>query len=62
MPTLPENLYAAAQVREFDRQAMEQGGIPSRELMQRAGEAAWRIATLQWPAAASILVDRKSVV
>lgn len=56
MPALPENLYTASQVRDLDRRAMEQGSMPSRDLMHRAGEAAWRTATLQWPAAARILV------
>jgi len=56
MPALPENLYTAAQVRELDLRAIEQGGIPARQLMQRAGEAAWRLLKLQWPAAARILV------
>jgi len=56
MPALPEQLFTAADVRELDRRAIEQGGIPSRALMQRAGEAAWRIAALQWPAAMRVLV------
>ena len=56
MPALPENLFAAAQVRELDRRAIEQGGIPARELMQRAGEAAWNIALAQWPSAGRVLV------
>jgi NAD(P)H-hydrate epimerase len=56
MPALPENLYTAAQVRELDLRASERGGIPARQLMQRAGEAAWRILKLQWPAAVDILV------
>ncbi len=56
MPALPENLFAAAQVRELDRRAIEQGGIPARELMQRAGEAAWAVAQPQWPSAGRVLV------
>lgn len=56
MPALPENLFAAAQVRELDRRAIEQGGIPAKDLMQRAGEAAWGIALAQWPSAARVLV------
>lgn len=56
MPALPENLYSAAQVRELDLRTIEQGGIPAGKLMQRAGEAAWRLLKLQWPAADHILV------
>ena len=56
MPALPETLFTAAQVREQDQRAMEKGGIPASDLMQRAGEAAWNLLTLQWPAAARIQV------
>lgn len=56
MPALPEELFAAAQVRELDRRAIEQGGIPAKELMQRAGDAAWAVAQSQWPVAARVLV------
>lgn len=56
MPALPEHLFAAAQVRELDRRAIEQGGIPAWELMQRAGEAAWAVAQPQWPSARRVLV------
>ncbi|MGE5624769.1 MAG: NAD(P)H-hydrate dehydratase [Bacillota bacterium] len=56
MAALPENLYTAAQLRELDRRAVERAGIPAEELMQRAGEAAWRIAAVQWPDARRVLV------
>ena len=56
MAALPENLYTAAQLRELDRRAVERAGIPARDLMQRAGEAAWRIAAQQWPAARQVRV------
>ena len=39
MSTLPVNLYRAAQVREFDRIAIEEYGIPGATLMERAGRA-----------------------
>ena len=56
MAALPENLYTAAQLRELDRRAVERAGIPAGDLMQRAGEAAWRIATVNWPDARRVLV------
>lgn len=56
MPALPETLYTAAQVRELDRRAIEDAGIPARELMQRAGKAAWQQLLLHWPEAQRILV------
>ena len=56
MPALPETLFTAAQVRELDQRAMEKGRIPARDLMQRAGVAAWQLLALQWPAATRILV------
>ena len=34
---LPEELYTAAQVRELDRLAIEECGIPALTLMERAG-------------------------
>jgi NAD(P)H-hydrate epimerase len=56
MAALPENLYTAAQLRDLDRRAVERAGIPARDLMQRAGEAAWRIAAMQWPGTPRVLV------
>ena len=56
MAVLPENLFTAAQLRELDRRATERAGIPAAELMQRAGDAAWQIAVVQWPDARRILV------
>lgn len=56
MSVLPENLYTAAQLRELDRRAVERAGIPAGDLMQRAGEAAWRITAVQWPDVKRILV------
>jgi NAD(P)H-hydrate epimerase len=49
-------LYAAAQVRELDRRAIEVCGIPGYALMQRAARATWCAAQAQWPAVRSLLV------
>ncbi|MCV6604450.1 MAG: NAD(P)H-hydrate epimerase, partial [Porticoccaceae bacterium] len=42
-------LYRPAQVRELDRQAIEDHGIPGFELMQRAGRAAFELLLECWP-------------
>ena len=49
-------LYTAAQVRQLDRHAIEQAGIPGYILMSRAGESAWLRLRKHWPAARSLLV------
>ena len=49
-------LYTAAQVRELDRIAIEQYGLPGYELMVRAGEGLFRLCRQRWPAAQSISV------
>ena len=41
-------LYSAAQVRELDRLAIEEAGIPGYTLMTRAGEACWAVINLCW--------------
>lgn len=41
MHRMPHRLYRTAQVRELDRIAIEEYGIPSDELMRRAGAAAF---------------------
>lgn len=46
---LPYALYRTAQVRELDRCAIEDHGIPGAVLMERAGEAAWQLARKHWP-------------
>jgi NAD(P)H-hydrate epimerase len=51
---LPHALYRAAQVRELDRIAIEEQGIPGATLMQRAGEAAFASLQRQWPRARSL--------
>jgi NAD(P)H-hydrate epimerase len=56
MSVLPENLFTAAQVRELDRRAIEDAGIPAATLMQRAGTSAWRQLRNQWPGAQHLLV------
>ena len=46
---LPRALYRAAQVREFDRIAIEEYGIPGEQLMDRAGGAAFALLYERWP-------------
>ncbi len=53
---LPAALYRAQQVREIDRLAIEDHGIPGDELMQRAGQAAFDLLRRNWPEAKKILV------
>ena len=45
----PLPLYTAAQVRELDRRAIEDAGIPGYELMCRAGRALAALVEAQWP-------------
>lgn len=52
----PRALYTAAQVRAFDRLAIENYGIAGVELMERAGQAAWSLLRERWPEARRILV------
>jgi ADP-dependent NAD(P)H-hydrate dehydratase / NAD(P)H-hydrate epimerase len=56
MSLLPAELYRAAQVRELDRRAIEQHGIPGYTLMQRAAAAALRELCWRWPDAQRIAV------
>lgn len=53
---LPYALYRAAQVREFDRVAIEDFGIPGATLMERAGQAAFQQLQQHWPKARRIAV------
>ena len=53
---LPEAVYSADQVRELDRIAIEEFGIPGYTLMCRAGEAAVAALRRRWPAAQSVAV------
>jgi len=49
MQTLPTNIYSVAAVREIDRVAIEDKGIPGYTLMTRAGAAAVRVARARFP-------------
>ena len=53
---LPAALYRAAQVRELDRMAIEDHGIPGFDLMSRAGEAAFEQLRDRWPQARHLCV------
>ncbi len=56
MTSLPEVLYSAEQVREFDRLAIEQHAITGYQLMQQAGAAAYRCLQKHWPKAEKIVI------
>lgn len=56
MSDLPSPLYRADQVRELDRIAIEEFGIPGLSLMTRAGSAAFGILRRYWPAARRLAV------
>ena len=56
MIELPNDIYAAQQVRALDRKAIEIFGIPSYELMNRAGEAALQTLSGHWPSARSLTI------
>lgn len=49
MQTLPANIYSVASVREIDRTAIEDHGIPGYTLMTRAGAAALKAARRRFP-------------
>ena len=51
MDRLPANIYSVAAVRETDRTAIEDHGIPGYTLMTRAGEAAVAAALARFPSA-----------
>lgn len=53
---LPDCLYSAEQVRELDRIAIEDLGIPGYTLMQRAAKFSYAVLKAHWPDAKSILV------
>ncbi|HEY8095622.1 MAG TPA: NAD(P)H-hydrate dehydratase [Methylobacter sp.] len=56
MQNLPIKLYRAAQVREVDRIAIQERGIPGFELMSRAGHEVFLLLKKQWPDARSAAV------
>ncbi|MDH5620725.1 MAG: NAD(P)H-hydrate dehydratase [Gammaproteobacteria bacterium] len=49
MQSLPTNIYSVASVREMDRRAIEDRGVPGYTLMQRAGAAALCAARTHYP-------------
>jgi hydroxyethylthiazole kinase-like uncharacterized protein yjeF len=53
---LPREIYSTAQVRQFDRRAIDEHGIPGFELMRRAGAAAMAVVRERWPQARGVLV------
>ena len=53
---LPRRLYTAEQVRELDRQAVQECGIPGLELMTRAAAAMLRQVQSRWPQLRRVLV------
>ncbi|MCU7845021.1 MAG: NAD(P)H-hydrate dehydratase [Candidatus Thiodiazotropha sp. (ex Monitilora ramsayi)] len=53
---LPYALYTAAQVREFDRIAIEEFAIPGKELMERAGSRAFQWMQERWSELNEIVV------
>ena len=56
MAALPVELYRAAQVRELDRIAIEERGIPGYTLMSRAGQAAFEQLRRHWPDARRVVI------
>jgi NAD(P)H-hydrate epimerase len=56
MKSQPQELYRADQVRELDRIAIEDRGINGFELMNRAGQAAFRVMLERWPRAHRIAI------
>ena len=56
MQNLPLKLYRAAQVRELDRIAIREYGIPGFELMSRAGQATFEYMINRWSNAKSLVV------
>ncbi len=56
MSRLPYTLYRAADVRELDRIAIQQYGLPGIELMNRAGSAVFDELCSRWPEATHIAV------
>jgi len=52
----PSAIFSASQVRELDRLASSQLGVPSFELMSRAGAQALRVLRRRWPDARGVVV------
>ena len=55
LPTKPDALYSAAQVRDLDARLIA-AGTPGIELMQRAAHATWRALRRHWPEARELTV------
>jgi len=56
MQKLPVTLYRTAQVRELDRIAIQEQGIPGFQLMSRAGYEVFQCIRNKWPATRSVAV------
>ena len=56
MQTLPYELYTTEQIRQIENIAIEELGIASYELMQRAGHAAFATLIQHWPEAKKICI------
>ena len=56
MQNLPTTLYRTAQVRELDRVAIHEQGIPGFELMSRAGYEVFQWIRNKWPDTKSVAV------
>ena len=56
VPSLPRSLYTADSVKTLDQLATDQGGIPSAELMERAGSGAFDVLRDQYPTSRRIVV------
>ena len=53
---LPERVYSVADVRALERLASERAGIPSYDLMCRAGAAALAVVRQHWPSARTLAI------
>lgn len=56
MSEQPLRFYSSAQVRELDRRAIQDYGIPGYTLMQRAAAVAWRVLRERWPGVRNVHV------
>lgn len=56
MEQLSQNIYTAEQVKELDRYAMEAFSISGNVLIERAGEAAFKLLVKQWPNCKRLLI------
>ena len=56
MTAVEHRIYTAAQVRELDRLAIQEAGIPAYTLMSRAGQATFEHIRYAWPAATSVTI------